>query len=253
MKQIVELLKSIKFWITVIGLIISFIAAWPIIEEWMIGEPIVYVGEMKVEADKTIHLTYILPIEHKAEKAIVPLPIAFSNENGTAFEKFFVSFISQSKQTSDKRGWMPRLLPYNDYFAASEQKNELLHNNNVNYRDGMQTIGNVDYGIDFASKTKYENLLVLNLAGGEVTEPWDECSFKILTGAKSCDTQEYVFSVQVYYTDDVNKKKAELMEIDDKKEPYLILTPSFSRVAVNQDGLHIALYEMGHYCPVKVD
>ena len=249
MKQIVELLKSMKFWtitLSIVAIAVGLISAWSKIEEWMIEEPIVYVGEeMKAETGKTFFLTYVLPVEQKAEKAIVPLPIVFSNENGTALEKFFVSFLSQSKQTSDKRGWMPRLLPYNDYFAASEQKNDLLHNNNVNFRDGIQTIGNVDYGIDFASKTKYKNLLVLNFAGGDITDPWDECTIKILTGAKSCDTQEYVFSVQVYYSDDVDKKKVELMEIDDKKDSHLILTPTFSRVAVNQDGLHIALYEMG--------
>lgn len=249
MKQIIELLKSIKFWtiaIPVIGIIIGFIAAWPIIEEWMIEEPIVYVGkEMKAKAGKTIHLTYVLSNEHKAEKAIVPLPIEFSNENGTVLEKFFVSFSSQSKQTSDKRGWMPRLLPYGDYFETSKQENEFLHNNSVNYRDGMQTIGNVDYGKDFASKTIIENLLVLNLAGDDVKEVWDECSFKLVTGAKSCETREYLFSVQVYYTDDVNKKKAELKDNDKKKDSHLILTPSFSRVAINRDGLHISLYEMG--------
>lgn len=246
MKQIIELLKSIKFWITVIGIVISFIAAWPIIEEWMIEEPIVYVGkEMKAEAGKTIHLTYVLPIEHKTEKAIVTLPIIFANENGTVLEKFFVSFSSQSKQTSDKRGWMPRLLPYGDYFETSKQENEFLHNNSVNYRDGMQTIGNVDYGKDFASKTQIEKLLVLNLAGDDAKELWDECTFKLLTGAKSCETREYLFSVRAYYSKDINKKKAELMERNEKKEPHLIITPSFSRVAVNQDGLHIALYEMG--------
>lgn len=249
MKQIIELLKSMKFWtitLSVVAIIVGLISAWSKIEEWMIEEPIVYVGkEMKAEAGKTIHLTYILPIEHRAEKAIVPFPIVFSNENGSALEKFFVSFLSQSKQTSDKRGWMPRLLPYTDYFAASEQKNELLHNNSTNYSDGMQNIGNVDYGIDFASKTIIENLFVLNLAGDDAKELWDECSFKLVTGAKSCETREYLFSVRAYYTDDINKKKAELQDRNDKKEPHLILTPSFSRVAVNQDGLHIALYEMG--------
>lgn len=248
MKQIIELLKSMKFWtitLSVVAIVVGLISAWSKIEEWMIEEPIVYVGkELRAEAGKTIRLTYVLPTEHKTEKAIVPIPIIFANENGTVLEKFFVSFSSQSKQTSDKRGWMPRLLPYGDYFETSRQENEFLHNNSVNYRDGMQTIGNVDYGKDFASKTIIDNLLVLNLAGDDAKELWDECSFKLVTGAKSCETREYLFSVRVYYTDDIDKKKEELMDRVDKKETHLIITPSFSRVAVNQDGLHIALYEM---------
>ena len=47
------------------------------------------------------------------------------------------------------------------------------------------------------------------------------------------------------YTDDIEKKEAVLLDRNNKKEQHLIITPSFSRVAVNQDGLHIALYEMG--------
>lgn len=249
MKLIIELLQSIEFWtiaLTVVGVVIGLISAWPKIEEWMIKEPVVYIGKnMKAIVGHTIHLSYVLPVEHKMGKAIVPLPLIFSNRNGVALEKFFVSFSSQSKATTDREGWVLRLLPYNDYFAVSEQKNELLHNNNVNYRDGMQTIGNVDCGIDFASETRYENLLVLNLSGDEKMEPWDEFAFKLLTGAKTCKTREYLFSVRAYYTDDIEKKEAVLLDRNNKKEQHLIITPSFSRVAVNQDGLHIALYEMG--------
>lgn len=249
MTQILALFQSIEFWtitLSVVGVVIGLISAWAKIEEWMIKEPVVYIGKnMKAIVGNTIHLSYVLPVEHKTGKAIVPLPLIFSNRNRVALEKFFVFFSSQSKATTDKKGWVLRLLPYNDYFAASEQKNELLHNNSTNYSDGMQTIGNVDYGIDFASKTIIKNLLVLNLAGDDAKELWDECSFKLVTGAKSCETREYLFSVRAYYTDDIDKKKAELQDWNDKNDPHLIITPLFSRVAVNQDGLLIALYEMG--------
>lgn len=249
MRLILELLQSKEFWtimLSVASAIIGLISAWPKIEEWMHKGPAIYVGkDLKAKTGKMLHLYYVLPIEHKIGKAIVPLPIVFSNESRIALEKFFVSFSSRSKATLDKTGWVLRLLPYNEYFAASKHKNELLHNNSTNYSNGLQTIGNVDYGIDFASNTKIENLLVLNLVGDDARDPWDEFTFKLLTGAKSCETREFLFSVQAYYTDNIDKKKAELMNRDGKKEPFLILTPSFSRIAVNEDGLHIALYEIG--------
>ena len=54
----------------------------------------------------------------------------------------------------------------------------------------------------------------------------------------------FMFSVQVYYSNNVDKRKEELKDRSDKKEQHLILTPSFSRVELNQDGLRIALYDM---------
>ena len=105
MKQIIELLKSIKFWtiaIPVIGIIIGFIAAWPIIEEWMIEEPIVYVGkEIKAEPGKTIRLIYVLPIEHKTEKAIVNDCVEVGEERSVAALESRGFVVSVSYEHSD--------------------------------------------------------------------------------------------------------------------------------------------------------
>lgn len=248
MKQIIELLKSMKFWTisgTIIGLF-GLIAVWPIIEKWMTEEPVVYVGDnRKVDSDEDIILSYILPLEHKANKAIVPLPIVISNKNGNALEKFFVAFQSKSKVVSRGKGWMQRLLPYNDYYANSKKENELLYYNNTNYNDGIQDIGNLNHGIDFPSKTSIRNLLVLNMAGEEGSEPWDEFTMSFQTGAVNCETKEYNFVVRCYLTDNSEKKKAELINDNKRRGIHVVITPSFNRIAINQDSLYIALYEMG--------
>lgn len=247
MKQIIELLKSMKFWTisgTIIG-IFGLIAVWPIIEKWMTEEPVVSVGDYgKVNSDEPIYLSYILPVKHKANKAIVPLPIVISNENGNALEKFFVAFQSKSKFVSDGKGWMQRLLPYNDYFVNSKKENELLYSNNTNYNDGIQDIGNLNHGIDFPSKTSIRNLLVFNMAGEEGSEPWDEFTMRFQTGAINCETKEYNFVIRCYYADNVEKKKVELINENSQRDMQIVITPSYSRLAINQEGLNIAFYEI---------
>ncbi len=246
MKQIIELLKSMKFWtiaLTIIGILVGLISAWPKIEVWMTEEPVVSVGDYgKVDSGEPIYLSYILPIEHKANKAIVPLPIVISNENENALEKFFVAFQSKSKLVSGGKGWMQRLLPYDDYYANSKKENELLYYNNTNYNDGIQDVGNLNHGIDFPSKTSVRNLLVLNMAGEEGSEPWDEFTMSFQTGAVNCETKEYNFIVQCFFAESVDKKKAELINNNILNSNNIVITPSFSRIAINQDGLSIAIF-----------
>ena len=210
----------------------------------MTEDPVVYVGDYgKVDSDKKIYLSYIMSIEHKEKKAMVPLPVVISNENGCALEKFFIEFQSKSKVVSGGKGWMPRLLPYDDYIANSGKKNELLYYNNTNYSDGIQDIGNLSHGIDFPSKTSIRNLLVLNLAGDNGSEPWDEFTFSFQTGAVNCETKEYCFVVQCFLVDNMDEKKKELLSDNDKDGKHIIISPSFDRILTNQDGLNIAIYK----------
>lgn len=244
MKEILKVLKSMQFWLAAITIVVTAIAAWPVVEKWMVEDPVVYIGDgIELKPDKQIVLNYILSDNHKEKKAVVPLPVGFANENGTSLDKFFITAKAKAKGTSDN-GWMQRLLPYGYYLAQSVQKNGLLQNNSVSYNSGMQTIGNPDNGIDFASKTKYENILALNFAGEDEAKVWDEFSFSLTTGANNCDTKEYKFVVRCYFTDNVENKKREVLNEKRTNEQWFLITPNYCFTIINQDSLKISVFEI---------
>lgn len=244
MTEILKVLKSMQFWLAAITLIVTAIAAWPVVEKWIVDDPIVYVGNKNVvEADKQIVLHYILPEKHKEQKAVVPFPIGFENSNGTSLDKFFITATAKAKETSDN-GWMQRLLPFGYYFAQSDQKNGLLQNNSTNYSDGMQVVGNPDSGINFASNTRYENVLALNLAGEGSSEVWDEFSLLLTVGANNCNTKEYKFAVRCYFAEDVEKSKQDIINRKSTGEQEFLIMPNYSFTRFNQDSIKIPMFEV---------
>lgn len=244
MKEILKVLRSMQFWLAAITLIVTAIAAWPVVEKWMVDDPVVYVGDKSVvEADKKIVLHYILPEKHKGLKAVVPFPIGFANSNGTSLDKFFITATAKAKETSDK-GWMQRLLPYGFYFAQSDQKNGLLQNNSTNYNNGIQVVGNPDNGINFASNTRYENVLALNLAGDGSDEVWDEFSLLLTVGANNCNTKEYKFIVRCYFSEDIENRKKDIINGKKASEQEYLIMPNYCFTRVNQDSIKISMFEI---------
>ena len=245
MKEILKVLKSMQFWLAAITLIVTAIAAWPVIEKWMVDDPIVYVGNKNVlEADKSIVLHYILPEEYKGLKAVVPFPVGFANNNGTSLDKFFITAIAKAKETSDN-GWMQRLLPYGYYFAQSDQKNGLLQNNSTNYSNGIQVVGNPDNGINFASNTRYENVLALNLSGERDGEVWDKFPISLTVGANNCNTKEYKFIVRCYFAEDLEKGKMNIINGKRICEQEFLIMANYCFTRVNQDSIKIPMFEIG--------
>lgn len=245
MKEILKVLKSMQFWLAAITIVVTAIAAWPVIEKWMVEDPVVYIGDgIELKSEKQIVLNYVLPENYKEKKAVVPFPVGFANENGVSLDKFFITATAKAKRTSDN-GWMSRLLPYGYYFAQSDQKNGLLQNNSTNYISGIQTIGNPDNGIDFASKTRYENILALNLAGEDEAMVWDEFSLLLTTGANNCNTKEYKFVIRCYFTDNVDIKNKE--DLNEKKagEQWFLIMANYCFTRINQDSIKISMFEIG--------
>lgn len=245
MKEILKVLKSMQFWLAAITLIVTAIAAWPVVEKWMVDDPAVFVGKgNEVVANKQIVLHYLLPQKYKEQKAVVPFPVCFANNNSTSLDKFFITATAKAKQTSDN-GWMQRLLPYGYLFAQSDQSNGLLQNNSTGYSNGIQIVGNPDNGINFASKTRYENVLVLNLAGEGDGEVWDEFPISLTVGANNCNTKEYKFLVRCYFAEDLEKSKMNI--INEKRiceQEYLIMA-NYCFTRVNQDSIKIPMFEIG--------